>query len=53
MPAGIPTDEAAGTGVRTVDAQGRFAWERKTGKRAHVYFTGGGVTSNRIVIDGR
>ena len=43
----------AGTGTRTVDANGDFAWQRKTGKRIVVEFRGDGVTSNRIVIQAK
>lgn len=37
---------------RLVDlsADGRFAWQRATGKKTYVYFTGGGVQSNRVII---
>lgn len=36
----------------TVDANGDFSWQRKTGKKAYVYFTSedGSVTSNRVII---
>ena len=43
----------AGTGTRTVDANGDFAWQRKTGKRIVVEFRTGDLTSNRIVIQAR
>lgn len=43
----------AGTGTRTVDANGDFAWQRKTGKRIVVEFRGDGITSNRIVIQAK
>ena len=33
-----------------VSADGRFDWQRTTGKKAYVYFTGGGVNSNRVII---
>lgn len=33
-----------------VSAEGRFAWQRTTGKKTYVYFTGGGVQSNRVII---
>jgi hypothetical protein len=39
-----------GANVRTVDADGRFTWQRKSSKRLHVYFTSGDIRSNRIVI---
>lgn len=40
----------AGTGTRTVDANGDFAWQRKTGKRIVVEFRAGEVRSNQVVI---
>ena len=43
----------AGTGTRTVDANGDFAWQRKTGKRIVVEFRGDGITSNRVVIQAK
>jgi predicted outer membrane repeat protein len=39
-----------GSNVRTVDADGRFTWQRKSGKKLYVYFTSGDVRSNRLVI---
>jgi YVTN family beta-propeller protein len=33
-----------------VSAEGRFAWQRTTGKKTYVYFTGGGVQSKRVII---
>lgn len=36
-----------------VDADGRFTWGRKTGKKAYVYFEANGVRSNRVVIPAR
>ena len=33
-----------------VSAEGRFDWQRTTGKKTYVYFTGGGVQSNRVII---
>jgi hypothetical protein len=39
-----------GKNVRTVDAEGRFTWERTARKKLHVYFTSGDVKSNRLVI---
>jgi predicted outer membrane repeat protein len=39
-----------GWNVRTVDANGRFTWQRKSGKKLYVYFTSGDVRSNRLVI---
>ncbi len=44
------TTFTAGTGVRTVAADGTFEWSRATGKRVHVYFTHGSVKSNTVVI---
>ncbi len=43
----------AGTGVRTVAADGTFAWSRATGKKVHVYFTHGSIKSNTVVIASR
>ena len=40
-----------GTGTRTVDAEGRFTWERRTGKRIYVYFRSDDAKSNRLAID--
>lgn len=39
-----------GASTRTVDAEGKFTWQRKAKKRFTVYFTSGDVTSNRLVI---
>jgi predicted outer membrane repeat protein len=39
-----------GSNVRTVDADGRFTWQRKSGKKLYVYFTSGDVRSNRLII---
>jgi hypothetical protein len=47
------TTFTAGTGVRTVAADGTFAWSRATGKKVHVYFTHGSVKSNTVVIPAR
>jgi hypothetical protein len=44
------TSYSAGSNVRTVDAQGRFTWQRKSGKKFSVYFTSGDVRSNRLII---
>ena len=44
---------AAGSNVRTVDAEGRFTWQRKSGKKFYVYFTSGDVRSNRLIITPR
>lgn len=37
---------------RLVDlsSDGTFAWQRTTGKKAYVYFTGSGIQSNRVII---
>jgi hypothetical protein len=43
----------AGTGVRTVAADGTFAWSRATGKKVHVYFTHVSIKSNTVVIPAR
>ena len=42
-----------GTGVRTVAADGTFAWSRATGKKVHVYFAHGSIKSNTVVIAAR
>jgi hypothetical protein len=47
------TTFTAGTGVRTVAADGTFAWSRVTGKKVHVYFTHGSIKSNTVVIASR
>ena len=47
------TTFTAGTGVRTVAADGTFAWSRATGKKVHVYFTHGSIKSNTVVIPAR
>lgn len=44
------TSFAAGKGVQTVDARGRFVWQRKATKRFTIYFVSGDVASNRLVI---
>lgn len=43
----------AGTGTRTVDANGDFAWQRKTGKRIVVEFREGSIRSNQVVIQAK
>ncbi len=47
------TTFTAGTRVRTVAADGTFAWSRATSKKAHVYFTHGSIKSNTVVIPAR
>ena len=48
------TGFTAGTGTRTVDAQGNFNWQRKTGKKIAVQFRAGdGVVSNTIIIEAK
>ena len=48
------TGFTAGTGTRTVDAQGNFAWQRKTGKKIAIQFRAGdGVVSNTIIIEAK
>jgi hypothetical protein len=47
------TTFTAGTGVRTVAADGTFEWSRATGKKVHVYFTHGSIKSNTVVIPAR
>ena len=37
-------------GTVTPDATGTFTWRIRTGKTAHVYLTGDGITSNRVTI---
>jgi len=44
------TTITAGTGVRTVAAEGAFEWSRATSKKVHVYFTHGSIKSNTVVI---
>ena len=44
------TGFTAGTGTRTVDAEGNFNWQRKTGKQIAVQFRGEGVSSNTVII---
>lgn len=43
----------AGTGIRTVTADGTFAWSRKTGKSGEVYFESGDVRSNVVAFRAR
>lgn len=33
-----------------LDAEGRFTWQRTTGRKAYIYFSGNGVQSNRVII---
>ena len=47
------TGFTAGTGERTVDANGQFSWQRKTGKRIVVQFRFGDLRSNNVKIDAR
>jgi len=47
------TGFTAGTGTRTVDAQGNFNWQRKTGKQIAVQFRDGEVRSNTVIISAR
>lgn len=42
-----------GVGTRTVDANGDFTWQRKTGKKITVDFRVGDVRSNKVIIPGR
>jgi len=39
-----------GKGVRRVNTEGEFTWQRVTGKKVYVYFTADGVRSNRIIL---
>ena len=36
--------------LRRVDDEGRFTWQRRTGKKTYVYFTHADLRSNRVVI---
>ena len=45
------TDYRAGRLVE-VSGAGRFEWQRTTGKKTNVFFTGRGAQSNRVVIPG-
>jgi hypothetical protein len=47
------TTFTGGTGVRTVAADGTFAWSRATGKKVYVYFTHVSIKSNTVVIAAR
>ena len=47
------TGASEGTGAQTVAADGSFAWSRKTGKKAYVYFAHGSTRSNTVVIPAR
>lgn len=47
------TVATAGTGVRTVSADGSFTWQRKTGKKVYVYFQHAEVRSNTVTITAR
>ena len=42
-----------GVGLRTVDSEGNFNWQRKTGKRIAVQFRYDDVRSNSIIIAAR
>ena len=44
------TSYVPGINVRTVDSDGRFTWQRKSGKKIYVYFLSGDVRSNRLII---
>ena len=46
------TTFSAGSARPEVGADGSFSWQRKTGKKAYVYFTSedGTVTSNRVIV---
>lgn len=46
------TEYAEGTARPRIDAQGKFTWSRKTGKKAYVYFTdeSGQLKSNKVII---
>jgi predicted outer membrane repeat protein len=47
------TSYSEGRGTRTVDSQGRFDWQRKTGKKTYVFFMSDDVASNRVIIAAR
>ena len=47
------TGFTAGTGVRTVDAQGNFNWQRKTGKKIAIQFREQNITSNTVIIEAK
>ena len=42
-----------GTGVRTVNDDGSFEWQRRTGKKIYVYFAADNVRSLRVIIPAR
>jgi hypothetical protein len=43
-----------GSGVRTVDADGEFTWQRQINKKVYVYFRAGDdLRSNRVIIPAR
>lgn len=46
------TGYSAGSGVRTVAADGTFTWQRKANRKVYVYFVANhGVRSNRVIIN--
>ena len=47
------TGFTSGTGTRTVDANGDFAWGRKAGKQITIEFRSGEVRSNQVNIAAR
>jgi len=47
----LPGQGAYSTGSSRVIRDGRFTWQRKTGKKVYVYFQADGIRSNRIIID--
>jgi hypothetical protein len=47
------TSFVAGVGVRTVDAEGKFTWSRRTAQRVAVYFAAGDITSDTVILRAR
>jgi hypothetical protein len=49
------TDYTQGSARRTIDAEGDFTWQRRTGKKVYVYFRSvdSDVKSNRVIIAAR
>lgn len=47
------TGFTAGSGSRNADANGDFAWQRRTGKQITVEFRSGEVRSNQVTIPAR
>lgn len=51
----FPTQPAyrAGFARPVIAADGTFAWQRTTARKVYVYFTAGGVRSNRVIVRAR